>query len=115
MTYRVLLEAVYGYEERLRRAQETMENDLPFDKDGLLYSITYCPECDEKTIAYPNPKDDSRSHVECYFCGTEFQANICVVTNTYYPILKTEFVEHCVEYRNDCLAYLCDSFFFTLV
>jgi len=76
MIYNALSDAIHSYEERLKIAIEEMETDLPFDKNRLLFDITYCPNCSEETIVYPDPKEEG-DFARCYFCHETYAVNKC--------------------------------------
>lgn len=103
--YRALSEAIHTHEERLAQARAEIDKCLPGDKDRLLYTFSYCPECGEETIVTPDPvTEDHRVH--CFFCGEEFYHDECPgcggpilssvpITEDNHPLL----CEDCWEYR----------------
>ncbi len=100
--YRPLAEALYSYEERLEKAKEELEDALPSDKDRFEHSIGECPDCGEKTIAFPDPTQDDKNKARCYFCGEVYFASQCQWCHE--PIFSgNEFSEDNPEIHEDCI------------
>lgn len=76
-TYRTLAEAIYTYEERLKKTREEIDNYLPMDgKDRLEYYIEWCPDCGEETVPIPDPTSDDE-FARCFFCDEKFYFMRC--------------------------------------
>ncbi len=73
--YKALEEALYSYEERVRRAEESAEETGPFGDDGSNSSLIDCPECGETTIS-PIPEADG--DCRCHFCSARFTVTYCL-------------------------------------
>lgn len=75
--YHILSEALYSYEERLKKAEQEMEKHLPqHPRDRVLYEVLFCQDCDEKTVAFPDETSKDGT-VHCFFCERRFYGGFC--------------------------------------
>ena len=76
--YRALADAIYSYEELLRKANDEIEKLLPCDdkeRHGQ-YDIILCPTCLEDTLVIPDPRGND-SKTKCFYCEEEYDYEAC--------------------------------------
>lgn len=98
--YQTLSEAIYSYEERLKKAEEEISQSLPVKpKEKMDYYYEICPNCGENTIVIPDPKDESQDNkTHCFFCGQQYFYEYCIKCSS--PVLSSEELEQ--EDFNPC-------------
>lgn len=75
--YKVLYEAIYSYEERLKSALGAIEKLMSADEENRLKcKIVSCSECKEQTIVIPD-STYSGKRTRCNFCMEEFYYTKC--------------------------------------
>lgn len=75
--YKLLIEAINFYEERLRLARDEMNEDIAQrDKDDPYYEVVECPDCGEECVAISDADRDK--YVKCYFCSKRHFVDSCI-------------------------------------
>lgn len=76
--YKNLSEAIYSYEERLRKTLKEMDGNLPSCKKDMDsdYDIINCEVCGEETVVIPDGRY-GENKTKCYFCNEEYIYEQC--------------------------------------
>ena len=76
--YRLILEQLYTYRERLERVEQELRKHVRIPGTEERYEQLTCPQCGEMTILLPDPsRDDDQARVHCYFCETLYPVHSC--------------------------------------
>ena len=76
--YDAYCEAVYTYDELLKKANKEIDSYLPMDKEKHYYKTDWCPACSNETIVYPDNRNGDNNTVECFFCKEVFEVKECI-------------------------------------
>ena len=112
-TYHILTEALYTYQERLKKAEERlkkvqkeMEKGVRLKEIPFLYTVLLCDACGEEMIIIPDPTAP-RGTVHCFFCDARFFVETCERCSSYILLSLQTFSED--ENKPELCEYCWDD------